>query len=75
MVRKPDVDGEGQKNVRSVVVKEGQNTADFEQKMDQLAAALTLVAKKLTGVTLPLGRKGIVDIDHVTPAKGLFVSF
>ncbi len=42
-----------------------------QQKIDQfLTAALTRVALKLTGVTHPLGRKGLVAIDHAIPAKG-----
>ena len=58
-------------NVRSVAVTDSQHNSDFEQKMDQLTAALTMVAQKFTGVALSRGRQCIVAPDHVTPAKGI----
>ena len=62
-------------NVRSVgVVKDSQQNSDIEQKLDQITAALTLVAKKLTGVNPPRRRKCIIVTDSLTPAKGSYSS-
>jgi len=70
------VDSKGQtgkpdgQNVRSVSVQDPQDTAVFDQKLDQLLnAALTRAVQKLTGVIPPIASKGIVAIDHATSAK------
>ena len=57
--------------MRSVVVQDPLHTDALEQKIEQLVTeAFTRVAKKFTGVTLPLARKGSVATDNVTPDKG-----
>ena len=56
--------------MRSVNVKDSQHNSDIDQKLDQITSALTLVAKKLTGVNPPRGSECIIVPDYVTPAKG-----
>jgi len=65
----------GKQNVRSVAATESHNETAIEQKIEQkieqwVTDAFTRVAKKFTGVTSPLPRKGRVATDHVTPDKG-----